>query len=167
MRYCLRAPGSGGARDQGRTTSGALMTHDDGTGAQVVRALHDAFNDRDEERFLGLLAEDVTWHVEGDHPMAGAYTGRDGAWDGYFGPMWASPARYGDGQVLSHGEHAVALTEMFHNFGQGERGWKTVEVLRIADGKVVERWASTSGQGELDTFLTRGCEAAAEANLPR
>lgn len=143
------------------------MTHDDGSGEQVVRALHEAFNNRDQDAFLGYLAEDVTWHVEGDSPLAGAYKGRDGAWDAYFGPLWASPARYEDGEIIGHGEHVVALAEMIHNFGDGERGWKTVEVLRVADGKVTERLGRTSGQADLDSFLIRGCAADPDAaDLP-
>lgn len=144
------------------------MTDDEGSRAQVVHALHKAFNDRDHAAFLGYLADDVTWHVEGDSPLAGAYEGRDGAWDAYFAPLWASPARYEDGEIISHGEHVVALAEMIHNFGEGERGWKTVEVLRVADGQVTERWGRTSGQAELDSFLTRGCAADPEAaDIPR
>lgn len=135
--------------------------------AQIVRALHDAFNARDRETFLGCLADDVAWQVEGDHPLARTYTGRDGAWDAYFGPLWASPQRYREGQVISHGEHVVALAEVVHNFGEGERSWKTVEVLRVSHGRVTHRWATTSGQAEIDVFLTRGCAAALEApDLP-
>lgn len=145
-----------------------MTPQDEDRGAGVVRALHDAFNDRDEERFLGCLAEDVSWQVEGDHPLAGVYGGRDRVWDAYFAPLWASPARYGDASVLTHGDHVVVLTEALHNFGEGERAWKTVEIFRVADGKVTERWARTSAQEELDGFLTRGCAVDPEAaDLPR
>lgn len=145
-----------------------MTRRDEDSGVGVVRALHDAFNDRDEERFLGCLAEDVVWQVEGDHPLAGVYEGRDRVWEEYFGPLWASPARYGDGSILAHGDHVVSLTEALHNFGEGERAWKTVEVFRVADGAVTERWARTSAQEELDAFLTRGCAMDPEAaDLPR
>lgn len=142
------------------------MTDDETSPAQVVRDLHDAFNARDEKAFLSLLADDVAWHVEGDNPMSGVYTGRDSAWDAYFGPLWAAPARYGDGRLITHGDHVVALTEVVHNFGEGERAWKSVEVLRVADDTVAERWASTSGQRDIDSFLTRGCAADAEPTDP-
>lgn len=141
------------------------MSADDGV--QIVRDLHDAFNARDREGFLALLADDVVWHVEGENPMAGVYHGRDGAWEAYFGPLWASPQRYRDGQVLRHGEHVVALAEVVHNFGEGERAWETVEVLRVVDGRVTQRWATTSGQRDIDSFMTRGCAADVEAaDLP-
>lgn len=134
----------------------------DDTRTDVVKALHRAFNDRDRDALLACLREDVTWHVEGEHPMAGTYKGADGLWDGHFAPLWASPARYEDHDVRDHGDHVVAFAEVFHNFGEGERGYETVEVLRVDGGRVAERWAFTSGQGELDAFFTRGCAAAAE-----
>ncbi|HVM14128.1 MAG TPA: nuclear transport factor 2 family protein [Egibacteraceae bacterium] len=133
---------------------------------EAARTLHRAFNDRDREAFLACLVDDVTWHVEGQHPMAGTYHGREDLWDGYFGPMWQSPARWEDHEVRDHGDHVVALGEVFHNFGEGERGWRTVEVLTLRDGRVAERRAFTSGQPELDRFISRGCAADPEAAGP-
>lgn len=132
---------------------------DAGSGAALVRRLHQAFNDRDRDAFLACLAEDVTWHVEGDNPSAGTYAGRGPAWEEHFGPLWPSPARVRDDEVVEHGEHVVALGEVLHNFGDGERAWRTVEVFRVADGHVAQRQAFTTGQDELDHLLTRGCPA--------
>lgn len=145
-----------------------MTGNDDGSGAQVVRALHEAYNDRDRDRFLGCLAEDVIWHVEGDHPMAGPFHGRARVWEGHFEPLWPSPARFEDREVVAHGEHVVALAEVIHDFGDGQTAYDTVEILRVDAGKVSERWAFTSGQRELDRFFTRGCAADPEAEgLPR
>lgn len=135
----------------------------DGSGPQIVRALHEAYNDRDRDAFLGYLADDVVWNVGGSSPMAGAYRGREAAWQRYFEPLWLAPARIVDGEVVTHGEHVVAFAEERHNFGDGERAYPTVEVVRLRDGKVAERWAFTTGQDELDTFLARGCAAEADA----
>lgn len=139
-----------------------MTTSAEDTHTAVVRTLHRAFNDRDRDALLGCLADDVTWHVEGNHPMAGTYEGAEALWEGHFGPLWASPQRFEDHEVNDHGDHVVALAEVFHNFGEGERGYETVEVFRVDDGRVAERWAFTSGQQELDAFITRGCAAAAE-----
>ncbi len=140
-----------------------MTGHGRRAGAEVVRRLHQAFNDRDRGTFLGCLADDVAWHVAGDHPLAGTYEGRKNLWEGYFGPLWESPARVEDQQVLDHAEHVVALVEERHNFGEGEQGWKAVEVFRLENGQVAERWAFISGQAELDRLLTRGCPADSEA----
>ncbi|HVL99783.1 MAG TPA: nuclear transport factor 2 family protein [Egibacteraceae bacterium] len=140
-----------------------MAAHDDGPAAQVVRAVHAAFNDRDRDRFLGCLAEDAVWNVEGNNPMAGSYLGREAAWERYFAPLWPSPARVEDDEIVVHGEHVVAFAEAVHDFGEGPRGWKTVEVFRVVDGHVSERSAFTTGQEELDRFLTRGCAAGSDA----
>ncbi|HWB71880.1 MAG TPA: nuclear transport factor 2 family protein [Egibacteraceae bacterium] len=139
-----------------------MTGHDNETGAEVVRKLHQAFNGRDRDTLLGCLAEDVAWHVEGDHLVAGTYQGRDGLWEGFMGPMWASPARVQDHDVLDHGQHVVALEDVFHDFGEGEQRWKTVEVFRLENGRVVERWGFTSHQAELDRLFARGCAADME-----
>lgn len=138
-----------------------MVRDEEATGARVVRTLHQAFNNRDRDALLGCLAQDVSWHVAGDHPLAGTYEGRSGLWEGFFDPMWPSPARVECNDVREHGEYMVAFETAIHNFGEGERSWETVEVFRLDGGRVVERWEFTSGQAELDRFLTRGCAAAA------
>lgn len=134
-------------------------------GAEVVGRLHEAFNCRDREALLGCLAEDVAWHVGGDHPLAGTFVGRDGLWEGSLEPVWMSPARLETHAVLEHGEHVVALVEWFHDFGEGEQGWEGVEVFRLAGGQVVERREFTSHQAELDRLFARGCSADAGPSL--
>ena len=129
-------------------------------GVELVVRLHDAYNRRDREELLACLADDVVWHVEGDNPSAGVYEGRQRVWDAVFDPLWMSPARVHDDQLLEHGEHVIALQRAIHNFGDGERTWLAVEVLRIANGRVAERWEFTSDRAELDALLTRGCAAA-------
>lgn len=133
-------------------------------GAGLVRRLHQAFNDRDRDRMLACVTDDVRWHVPGDHPMAGSYRGRDRLWEDLLQPLWPSPARVEARDVIVHGDHVVALTDEIHDFGGGERAWKTVETFALADGRVTQRWAFTSGQAELDAFLTRGC--AADPSVP-
>lgn len=144
-----------------------MTAQDSDSDPQVVRALHQAYNDRDRDAFLRLLADDVVWNVEGASPLAGAYQGRDTAWERYFEPLWPAPARFVDHDVVAHGDHVVAFGAQVHNFGEGERSYPSVEVVRLRNGKVAERWGFTTGQDELDVFLARGCAADAEtADLP-
>ncbi len=127
----------------------------------MVRSVHHAFNERNREAFLGGLSEDIVWHVGGRHPLAGTYPGRARLWEGFMEPMWASPARVEDREVIEHGDHVVAVGDAVHDFGEGEQRFATVEVLRLDGGRVVERWEFTSRQAELDRLFTRGCAAAA------
>ncbi len=137
-----------------------MTDHDERPGAEVVRKLHDAFNRRDREGLLACLSVDVRWQIAGEHPLAGDLQGRDVLWEAHFEPLWQSPARVEDRDLLEHGEHVVALVEWFHNFGEGERGWKGVEVLRLVNGRVAERSELMSNQAELDRLFIRGCAAA-------
>ncbi|MGI8411575.1 MAG: nuclear transport factor 2 family protein [Solirubrobacteraceae bacterium] len=127
----------------------------------MARSAHHAFNERNREAFLDCLAEDVVWHVAGQHPLAGTYDGRTRLWEGFMEPMWASPARLEDRELLTHGDHVVAIGDAVHDFGEGEQRFETVEVLRLDGGRLVERWEFTSRQAELDRLFTRGCAAAA------
>ncbi|HEX6537657.1 MAG TPA: nuclear transport factor 2 family protein [Candidatus Dormibacteraeota bacterium] len=129
-------------------------------GVELAARLHDAYNRRDREALLACLADDVVWHVEGDNPAAGVYEGRERVWDEVFEPLWASPARVQDDELLEHGEHVIALQRALHNFGDGERSWRAVEIMRIAGGRVAARWEFTSDRASLDAMLQRGCAAA-------
>ena len=130
--------------------------------AGIVRKSHQAFNERDRDALSSCLADDVVWRVAGEHPLAGAYRGSDRLWEEFLGPMWASPARVEDREILAQGEYVVALGHAVHDFGGGEQRFETVEVVRIDDGRIAERWEFNSGQAELDRFFIRGCAAAAE-----
>jgi ketosteroid isomerase-like protein len=130
--------------------------------AGVVLRSHAAFNERDRSALFSCLAHDVVWHVGGRHPLAGSYQGTDSLWDGFMGPMWASPARIADDELRAHGDYVLAVGHAIHNFGEGEQRFETIEVLHVKDGLIAERWEFTSRQEELDQFLIRGCAAAAE-----
>lgn len=50
---------------------------DDHPNAAAYRRTVDAFRNRDLDTVASLVAEDVVWHVPGDHPLAGDYVGRE------------------------------------------------------------------------------------------
>jgi ketosteroid isomerase-like protein len=128
----------------------------------IVSTLHDAYNRRDREALLALLTDDVVWQVPGTTSMARTFVGRESVWKGVFAPMWPTPARVFARDVIQHEDQLVALVEWRHNFGDGEQGWTGVEVLRIADGLIAERYEHMSRQAELDRLFERGCVAVAE-----
>ena len=127
-----------------------------------VTDLHEAYNRRDRDALLALLADDVVWTVPGTSDMAGTFAGRDIVWRRVFEPMWPTPARVHAVDVVEHGDQHVALVEWSHNFGDGEQIWTGVEVLRLADGQIVERHEHMSRQAELDALFQRGCATAPE-----
>lgn len=124
---------------------------------QIVTTLHEAFNQRDRDALLATLSEDVVWHVPGNDAPADGFAGRQAVWEEVFEPLWLSPARLREHEVIEHGEHAVALTEWLHNFGDGEQRFESVEVLRLADGLIVERHEHISRHEELNRLFARGC----------
>lgn len=126
------------------------MAHDP---ARLLREGHAAFNDRDRDRLLEKIADDVTWHSPGDSPLAGTYNSREELWDRFFAPAWEAPLRVEDHEVIGTDEHAVALFDLVVSSGDGEKRWKSVEIGRVVNGKLVERWSFTDRQGELDQFL--------------
>ena len=123
----------------------------------IVRRAHAAFNDRDRDALMACLDDSVVWNVPGESPMAGAYRGARSLWDEFLEPLWPSPARVEDLEVRLHGDYVVSLGEAIHNFGDGDQRFETIEVVRVDDGRIVERWEYTSRQAELDSFLIRGC----------
>lgn len=128
-------------------------------GVDLVERMHDAYNRRDRDALMSCIDDNVVWHVEGDNPSAGTYEGRDRVWDEVFEPLWLSPARVRDDALHQHGEHVVAFQRALHNFGDGERSFDAVEILRVADGRVTERWEFTTDRASLDALLRRGCAA--------
>lgn len=126
----------------------------------VLTRLHRAFNERDAETARGLLADDVVWHVSGDHPVAGTYRGRDQVWEHYVARFWPTPAHLVDHAALSHPDHRLVavLHEVVHDFGDGEIRLGGIEVARTADGQITERWEYGEDQALVDRIITEAAE---------
>ena len=54
------------------------------TNTNVLRRAYDAFAKGDIPTVLGLLADNIRWHVPGRSPLSGDYTGHEGVLD-FFG----------------------------------------------------------------------------------
>ncbi|MFP3906908.1 MAG: nuclear transport factor 2 family protein [Acidimicrobiales bacterium] len=111
----------------------------------------EAFNRRDRDAMLDAFAPDIVWRVPGDNPLAGAYEGRDAVWNDVFAPLWDAPPRIQIHDVLGQEEYAVALTEVVT--GENSPSFRLLEVARIADGMIAERWAYIDRQNEVDELL--------------
>ena len=134
------------------------MRHD--TASNVLTRLHRAFNERDAETALALVADDVVWHVSGNHPVAGTYRGREQVWERYMAPFWSTPAHLVDHAALTHPDHRLVavLHEVVHDFGEGEVRLGGIEVARTADGQIAERWEYEEDQALADRLITEAAE---------
>jgi ketosteroid isomerase-like protein len=120
-------------------------------------ALHDAyqraFEERDRQALLALIAEDAQWHVFGDSAFAGTVRGRDKIWETFFAPQWDTPRQMEIHDVLDNGEHIVALGAVSFSGADGGVRFKTVEVYHHEDGLLTERWFFVDRRQELDRLL--------------
>jgi ketosteroid isomerase-like protein len=130
-----------------------MTSHGNDDGARILREGHRAFNDRDREALMEVIAEDVTWHVRGNSPITGTLHGRDEVWERFFAPFWEAPARVEDHDILASDEHVAALSEIVFDLPDGERRWEAVEVCHFDDGRITERWLSVDRRAEVDAFI--------------
>jgi ketosteroid isomerase-like protein len=121
---------------------------------ELIRKGYAAFDQRDMAALNDLFADDVTWHVTGDNPLAGDYEGKEAVF-GLFAKLaeeTGGSLRNDIHDVLANDEHGVALVT-----ARAERGGKTLSdnaahVLHIEGGKVTEFWIHSGDQQAVDQF---------------
>ncbi len=108
--------------------------------AALIREAYDAFAGGDLSRVLGVLADDVTWHVPGRSPLSGEHKGHQGVLD-FFGrcqELSGGTLRVAADEILAEGDRVVVLsTVSAERHGQF---WSSPEihVWRVADGRATE-----------------------------
>jgi ketosteroid isomerase-like protein len=106
----------------------------------------------DPTSLLGLLSDDVAWHVPGRSAIAGDYHGHDQVL-GYFATRRAranTSLRVHPRAILADDRWAVQLADG-HLERNGQRlGWQTAGVFRIAGGKIAECWLLPFDQYRFD-----------------
>ena len=113
---------------------------------ELTRRGYEAFAKGDMATLSELLADDVTWHVDGAGPLNGTYHGRDEVFS-FFGRLAEETAgtfRLDVHDVLANDEHAVVLCTQ-----SASRGGKSIEVpvanvSHLRDGKLTEFWGATA-----------------------
>lgn len=93
------------------------------------------------------------WESPGTGPTAGTYHGPSEVWDGLFAPIWDAPMRIEAVDAVSTDVHAALSLELVFTLGDDERRWKVIEVVRVEDGRIVERRSYIDRQEEFDRFL--------------
>jgi len=99
--------------------------------------------------FQDLLADDVVWHeIGGNEPIHGKQAVMDSL-AGWIGDV--------EGQVhdvLANDDHVVAMVEAVARRGDEELRYRTVEVMDMHGGKVVERWSFTEDPAAVTRFFS-------------
>lgn len=138
------------------------MTTRTGLDTAIVSRIHDAFNRRDLDAIAAELTEDVVFHsVPGVEGMPPVLEGREAVMEQFKAMMQLG------GQSIEHHNaeelagYVVALgTATFTVAGQ-EHHLQIIDVCRLRDGKLAERWAMLDRPDELQRVLA---ELAAAAN---
>ena len=108
--------------------------------ADILSSGYAAFAAGDIPAVLGMLDEDIAWHVPGRSPLSGDYRGHEGV-IGFFtrchelsgGTLRVQPDR-----IVAAGDHVVVLTTV--SAERNGRSWSSpeVHVWRMRDGRAVE-----------------------------
>ena len=122
--------------------------------AAIVTDAYDAFARGDIPAVLGLLADDVTWHVPGRSPLSGEYKGHNGVLEFFSRCQELSNGtlRVVADEVLADGERVVVLsTVSAERHGQY---WSSPEVhaWRLTDGRATEFREFQGDQQSEDEF---------------
>lgn len=122
---------------------------------ELTRRAYEAFDQGDMQTLGELIADDASWYVPGNNPVAGEYHGKDEIF-GFFGRIAEETGgnfRFELHDVLANDDHAVALVKAY-----GERDGKTVDgapqvhVTHIEDGQVVSFWNHPHDATTFDDF---------------
>lgn len=121
---------------------------------ETLRGGYEAFGRGDIDTVMSLFADDIQWHVPGDSPVAGNYSGKEGV-GAFFGKL----VELSNGtfhidlhDVLANDEHAAGLVIL-----RGERNGKTLaakdaHIWHVTDGKFSEFWSCNFDQKAFDDF---------------
>lgn len=99
----------------------------------------DAFRDRDFETIASLIAEDVVWHLPGDHPLAGDWEGRDRLLQllAKLGPLGFTIREH---DVFADDDHVCGLGYIGARRDGLEVETRVVSIFHYRDGRQTERW---------------------------
>ena len=136
--------------------------------AAAYRRTVDAFRAMDFVAVRSLIADDVVWHVPGDHQMAGEIRGLEALID-WLGRLAALGFTINEHDVLGSDDHVVALSYIGARRPNVEVETRVVSVFHFRDGRQLERWLS-GRSGSLGCNLpglTRRAIAISEPALGR
>jgi uncharacterized protein len=123
--------------------------------ATLVRRGYELFSNGDVDGFLGLLADDVAWHVPGRCPIAGDYKGRQGVLDYLTTIDELSGGTYQVSavhDVVANDEHAVGLHHSVATRPGKTYDYNETIIFHVRGGRITEVWEVYGDQYEIDDF---------------
>lgn len=120
-----------------------------------VKAALVAYGRGDRADMRKHLADDIVWHVGGDHPLAGDYRGADAVLDYYDkvreltgGGLALEPVA-----VMADDAHAGIFMRVRGERAGAKLDTVMAEALRLdAQGRWIEYWAQADDQAAVDEF---------------
>lgn len=111
--------------------------------SSTIEEWFEAFARGDHARARELFADDSSFHVLGDGPLAGDYRGVDGVITlvERRREMTGGTFSFEVHDLLESPHHAVALLELRATIDGVERSWKQAAVYELAAGRIGEIWA--------------------------
>jgi ketosteroid isomerase-like protein len=112
---------------------------DDHPNALAYHRTAEAFRQGDFDAIGALVAEDVVWHVPGDHPLAGDHVGRERVLEllARLGPLGFTLREH---DVFGDDDHVCALSLMGARREGLEVETRVVSVFHFRHGQQTERW---------------------------
>jgi hypothetical protein len=132
---------------------------DEHANVERVREALAAYNQGDIEAMKSRLADEVLWHVGGEHPLSGDYRGREavGAYFDKVRSLTSGTIKLEPIDILAGEHHAgIFMRATAHRNGQ-ELDTTMAEAIRFDDaGRWVEYWALADDQDAVDAFWKGG-----------
>ena len=120
----------------------------------LLKKGYEAFGKGDMETLTELFDQDATWHVPGEGPLSGNYSGREAIF-GFFGQiavLSGGTFKAEPHDFLANDEHAVVLLNSTANREGKELNMNETNVYHIKDGKAFEAWTFSEDQRAIDEF---------------
>jgi ketosteroid isomerase-like protein len=120
-----------------------------------AREAMDTFSRGDLEAYKDYFADDVVWHVSGNHPLSGSYQGKEALFE-YFNEV----RELTQGTLVVRPEAILADDNHVGIFARvaAQRDGKSLDVTLAqaftvdADGRWTEYWALADDQAAVDAF---------------
>ena len=107
--------------------------------ALVYLRTAEAFRRGDLDAIASSIAEDVAWHVPGDHPLAGEWEGRDRVLQ-LLARLRSLGFTLREHDVFGDDDHVCALSHMGAHRDGLEVETRVVSIFHYRDGRQTERW---------------------------
>lgn len=124
----------------------------------VATTYFDALEAGDFATVSAQFADDVVWHQPGGNRFSGAHRGSEAVGAMLGGMMSVSEGTFAlkrSAPLMVNGDVVAASVHWTAKRSGAEMDGTGIDLMRVADGKVVEVWLFTADPAEEDTFWGR------------